>query len=203
MDFKQSIERNPFAYLISTIVATVVLTGGTVVWHYEMLLKNHDLVEIGTYTQNSKLTETWVSKQEYDMLVRKVKVQEEGADNPVLVNMARRIKIINNDSTDYYGIKVYKSNLITDYAKSLRDTLKNLGYFNTELFKSMDNNYYVMVYGFACIGKGIRKAENNVKKILRKKDCEIKCVDLTTHATEGFIEYRENTIFQYYVPRGI
>ncbi|MET3877766.1 hypothetical protein ABIE50_003178 [Chitinophaga sp. OAE865] len=121
----------------------------------------------------------------------------------MIVNLVRRVKIINNDSVDYYAIKIYKTGLVTDYAKALRDTLKNLGYFNTELFRSMDNNYYVMVYGFACIGKGIRKAEKSVRKILQRKQCEIECVDLTTHSTEGFVEYREKTIFQYYVPRGI
>ncbi|MEC5145960.1 hypothetical protein [Chitinophaga sp. 212800010-3] len=201
MTIKESIERHPFAYLISIAITTVTLTSIVVGWHYEMLLKNHDLVEIGAYTLNSKLDDDWVRKSEYDLLSRKLKVQEEYPDNPVIVNIARRVKIINNDSTDYYAIKVYKSEMITEYAKALRDTLKNLGYFNTELFKSTDNNFYVMVYGFACIGKGIRKAEKNVRNILRKKDCFIECVDLTTHATEGFVDYRERTIFQYYIPR--
>lgn len=55
-------ESNPFIYLVTTAILTVGLTATTVIWHYEMLLKNHDMVEIGTYTLNSKLVESWVPK---------------------------------------------------------------------------------------------------------------------------------------------
>lgn len=203
MTFKEKIEANPFISLIISCSIVGSIVAAIIIWHYQMLLSGHDLVEKDSYTLNSKLTESWVPKKDYDLILKKVKILDDKPINPIVIDPVRRIKIINNDSIDLYAIKILKCDTINDYAISLRDTIKNQGYGNTEFFLSIDNNFYLMIYGFACIGKGIKRVENSVKKILHKKECNIECVNLSTHSPEGFIEYKKNTVFQYYTPRSI
>lgn len=203
MSFRQQVDDSSVTTVVKACVATGTLVAGIIIFIYQMVLYNHDLVEKDTYTLNTKLNESWVPKKQYDDLLYTSTVVKDKPLIPVVSNLVRKIKIINNDSVDLYAIRIYESDIISDYAVSIRDTLKNKGFANTEIFLSQNNKYYVMVYGFACIGRGISRVEKIVRKILKKKECAIECIDLTTYSGEGFVDCRINTIFQYYTPRKV
>ncbi|WPV65399.1 hypothetical protein [Chitinophaga sp. LS1] len=80
--------------------------------------------------------------------------------------------------------------------------MRNNGFYNTEIFYTNEKNFCLIVYGYANIGNGIKKNLRKVKNLIKEQATNINYVDLTTLATEGFIEYKENNEFKYFVPRG-
>jgi len=200
---KDFIESNPFISLGSTIVGSVTLTWVTLSTIDRKANENMDKVLKGSYTLNSQIDEKYVAKEKYAELQLKYTVCEDRSDNPVVPTIGRKVMVFEGDSIDYYGILIYQSDIIDEQITTVRAQLKNNGFKNTEIFLSTNNKYYLIVYGFACLGDKTKKVTQRIKKLIKFKDFLIKPIDLTTISQEGFVVHppTSNSIFQYFKPR--
>lgn len=188
-------------HALITLFTTFGLGAGSVFAIYQIIDSRYDMVRKNSYMLNDSVNANYVLKTDYDKIQAQLSIQKDNPEDLSTLLSARKVMVFPHDSIDYFGIKVYSSSFFKDSLVEMRNLLKNYGYQNTEIFLASDSIYSVIVYGYACVGTGLKKNESKIKSILKKYSQQICHVNLTTMSSEGFVEHMDNKAFLYWKPR--
>lgn len=209
MDVKKIIQENTVLSLSTVIISSFLAGIALMTFLDNRDDKLFDKVYKGTYKYNEEINQKFIPKEKYDQAQKQIEelngIVSDYEDKPDLPGRAtkfiRKVEVFKGDTLDYYGISIGISRNI-DELKEIRKFLKNNGFQNTEIFKSEDNRFYVISYGYAWIGSGIKKAKSEIEKSIKELGVEnVEIINLTTIAPNGFTEHIEKSIFLYYKPK--
>ena len=124
-------------------------------------------------------------------------------DNPSIGSTPQIIcEVFPNDVTDYYGIHITQRNF-DDSLINLRIVLQNNGY-NTQIFQGDDKTFHLIIYGYGSGGDALTSRINLLyKKIKQIRKYKLESVYMLNIAATGFIEFKKDGIFKYYIPKPV